>query len=121
MSLSIDESILILKAEIIAQDWRLSAKRIARLEEVFACLRAQFEGRKIFLAILTMAASVLAYIKKSGDTFEPTALDFFKEAIARVVTIYEDHDSHPEQDEKVFKAVFSRFNLLKDKLKSGRL
>ncbi len=67
VTLSIEESIQRLKAEIIAQDWRLSPNRASQLEAAFNCLRQRFMTRKATHAMLVMAESVLNYIKKKAS------------------------------------------------------
>lgn len=113
MTLSIDESLQKLKAEILAQDWRLPPKRIEPLEEAFACLKQRFKSRKHVLAILTMADSVLLHLKKQEGDPLPQCLDFLKEAMAHVVSIHEDGKFNPESEEALFKRVYSQFTLLK--------
>lgn len=116
MPLSIEESIKKLKAEIIAQDWRLSPKRAAGLEEAFQCLRQRFKNRKATHAMLVMAGSVLDYIKKRGGK-PPETIDFLKESMAHVVNLYEDLTFDPEREELVFAGLFKRFQRLKNKIK----
>ena len=118
MILSIEDSIKRLKAEIISQDWRLSQTRSELLEAAFHCLRQRFKNRKATSAMLTMAASVLEYIKKRGGN-PPETIDFLKEAMAHVVNLYEDLSFDPEKEEKVFKGLFKRFQALKEKIKAG--
>lgn len=117
MSVSIEEAIQRLKAEIIAQDWRLSQKRADALEAAFACLRERFRNRKSTQAILFMVGSVVGYIKKRGDIL-PAAIDFLKEAMAHVVSLYEDLDFDPEKEEKIFTSLFQKFNKLKTTIKA---
>lgn len=113
MTLSIDESLQKLKAEILAQDWRLPPKRIEPLEQAFACLKQRFKSRKHVYAILTMGESVLLHLKKQEGDPPPQCLDFLKEAMAHVVSIYEDGKFNPEDEEALFKRVYSQFTLLK--------
>lgn len=116
MPLSIDESIQRLKAEIIAQDWSLSIKRIELLADSFTCLSNRFKNRKAAKAILTMAVSVLAFIKRKGDDSPAVSIDFLKECMAHIVSLYESDDFDPEKEEEVFKGVYHRFNLLKKQI-----
>nr|MBF0221324.1 hypothetical protein [Desulfobulbaceae bacterium] len=115
-ALSIEESIQRLKAEIIAQDWRLSPKRASQLEAAFDCLRQRFKTRKATHAMLVMAGSVLDHIKKKGGT-PPDTIDFLKEAMAHIVSLYEELAYDPEKEELVFQRLFNRFNRLKEKIK----
>ncbi len=116
MILSIEESIQRLKAEIIAQDWTLSQKRITLLEASFTCLKQRFKTRKAAFAILIMAGSVLDYIKRRGENTPIVTIDFLKEAMAHIVNLYEDGNFNPEQEEKLFRGLYSRFSSLKQQI-----
>lgn len=118
-ALAIEESIQRLKAEIIAQDWRLSPKRASQLEAAFDCLRQRFKSRKATHAMLVMAGSVLDYIKKKGGT-PPDTIDFLKEAMAHIVSLYEELAYDPDKEEEVFQRLFNRFNRLKEKIKQKK-
>lgn len=120
MILSIDESIQRLKAEIIAQDWSLSQKRITLLEASFACLKQRFKSRKAAFAILTMAGSVLDYIKRRGENSPTVTIDFLKESMAHIVNLYEDDNFNPEQEEKLFRGLYGRFSTLKQQINKDR-
>ncbi|MDD5758323.1 MAG: hypothetical protein PHI06_04500 [Desulfobulbaceae bacterium] len=115
MTLSIEDSILRLKAEIIAQDWRLSPKRADQLESAFQCLLDHFTNRKATHAMLVMAANVLGYIKNRGAS-PPETIDFLKEAMAHIVNIYEDLDDDRPKEDEIFQSLFARFNTLKEKI-----
>ena len=118
--LTIDESIQKLKTEILAQDWRLPQRRIESLEAAFACLKQRFKSRKSTLAILTMADNVLKYIKKYGLTAEPDFIDFLKESMAHVVTIYEEEKFDPKQEHQLFQRVYEQFGRLRKKIDAAR-
>ena len=118
-TLSIEESIQRLKAEIIAQDWRLSPNRANRLDAAFACLRQRFKSRKATHAMLVMSGSVLDYIRKKGGS-PPETIDFLKEAMAHVVSLYEELAYDPEKEEQIFQKLFSRFTQLKEKIKQKK-
>lgn len=115
MTLSIEDSILRLKAEIIAQDWRLSPKRASQLEAAFLCLLDHFKNRKATHAMLVMAANVLDYIKNRGAS-PPETIDFLKEAMAHIVNLYEDLADDPPKEEEIFQTLFARFTTLKEKI-----
>lgn len=115
MTLSIEDSILRLKAEIIAQDWRLSPKRADQLESAFQCLLDHFTNRKATHAMLVMAANVLGYIKNRGAS-PPETIDFLKEAMAHIVNIYEDLDDDRPKEDEIFQSLFARFSTLKEKI-----
>lgn len=117
MAISIEESIQRLKAEIIAQDWRLSPRRAEQLSGAFSCLKQRFKTRRATHAMLVMADSVLAHIMKNGAD-PPETIDFIKEAMAHVVDLYEDLSFDPEKEDKVFKRLFKRFDILKKEIKN---
>ena len=119
MALSIEESINRLKAEVLAQDWRISPKRAEQLEDAFSCLRQRFKTRKATHAMLVMACSVLDHIKKSAGT-PPETIDFIKEAMAHVVSLYEDLTYDPGKEDKIFKGLFRRFNSLKQIIRQNK-
>jgi hypothetical protein len=120
LELTIEEAVQRVKAEIIAPDWRLNARRIESLAEAFSCLEKRFPNRKGLKAILTMAGNVLQYIKVHGDHSPPDSIDFLKEAMADVVNLYEDVNYDPEQEKRLFKKDFAHFQRLKEKIKSHR-
>lgn len=115
MTLSIEDSILRLKAEIIAQDWRLSPKRAEQLESAFRALLDHFKDRKATHAMLVMAANVLEYIKNRG-TSPPETIDFLKEAMAHIVSLHEDLADDQAKEEEIFQTLFARFTALKEKI-----
>ena len=120
MILSIDESIQRLKTEILAQDWRLSPRRLEAIEAALSCLNKRFKTRKGMHAILAMADSVIAYIKKQEDAPPTATIDFLKEAMAHVVNLYEDRDYNPEHEEELFQRVFKRYTALKQQVQINR-
>ncbi len=120
MNFSIDESIRTLKAEILAQDWRLPPRRIEPLEASFACLKQRFNTRKHTLAILGMAEAVIQYLKKRETVPDPLFIDFLKEAMAHVVNIYEEGKFDPEREAILCNRIYGRFNILKEKIKAEK-
>ena len=116
MIISIDESIQRLKAEILAQDWRLSARRLESIEAAFSCLNKRFKTRKGMHAILAMADSVIVYMKKLDEAPPPVTIDFLKETMAHIVNLYEERDYNPDHEDELFKRVFKRYNTLKQKV-----
>ncbi len=120
IQLSIDDSIKRLKTEVIAQDWGLSTKRIELLDAAFFCLKQRFKNRKAAHAILIMAGSVLEYVKRKGENTPADSIDFLKESMAHVVNLYESEEFDPEEDEKLFKGLYYRFNNLKEKIKTAK-
>ena len=65
-----------------------------------------------------MASKVLDYIRQKGESRVPATVDFLKEAMAHIVTFYEDPQFDPANDKKIFKSVYRRFTLLKEKILS---
>ncbi len=119
-TITVEEAIQRLKWEIIAQDWSLSPKRILLLEKAFLFLKEHYADRKPVHNILTMADSLLHYIKDRGENIPSASIDFLKEAMAHVVNIYESEDLEPEKEERLFKILYYRFDKLKGKIRSGR-
>lgn len=117
--LTIEESIKRLKAEIIAQDWRISPKRTEMIETALLCLQQHFQERKATHAMLIMALSVLDYIRKKGSN-PPETVDFLKETMANVVGQYEDLEYSPLREEEIFRSLFAHFSKLKELIKTGR-
>ncbi len=113
----VEEAIKRLKAEVIAQDWRLSPKRAVSLEEAFQGLRQHFKAHKAIQAMLTMAGSVLEHIRKRNGN-PPETIDFLKEAMAHIVNLYEDLDDEPGREKTVFDTLFKRFQDLKQRIKN---
>ncbi|MFH7321094.1 hypothetical protein ACHHRT_10860 [Desulfurivibrio sp. D14AmB] len=109
MSISIDESIRLLKAEIIAQDLQLPARRIEPLQEAVSCLKLRFKSRKNILAILGMADGVIRYIQRHQVHADLDCLDFLKEALAHVVNVYEEGKFVPEREEELGKRMYKKF------------
>lgn len=120
MSISIDESIRILKAEIIAQDLQLPPRRIAPLQEALACLKLRFKSRKNILAILGMAEGVIRYQQQHGVHSDPDCLDFLKEAMAHVVNVYEEGKFDPVGEEALGKRMYKRFAGLRQTMAARR-
>jgi len=112
---SVDDSILQLKAEIIAQDWRLSPKRVKQLEAAFGCLLEHFKTRKAIHGMLVMADNVLRYVNAHG-TSPPATIDFLKEAMAHVVSCHEELADDASYEEATFRRLFAHFSALKEKI-----
>lgn len=121
MILSIDDSIQRLKAEILSPDWSLALKKIETLEAAFTCLKNRLKTRKNAFGILSMADSILQYAKKRQDPLPPEFVDFLKEAMAHVVTMYEETKFDPDRDAELFRRVYAKFLHLKEKVKTDKL
>jgi hypothetical protein len=63
-----------------------------------------------------MADSVLLYAQKRQGQAPPEFIDFLKEAMAHVVTMYEDGKFDPERDAELFKRVYGKFVKLKERV-----
>jgi len=120
MNMQEEEAFQRLRAEILAQDWRLSSRRIEALFMAFDTLERVFEARKGPVYILGMARGALDYLKRRGDEALPAALDFLKEALAHLVSIYEDENMTAGREAELFNKAYERFNKLKERIKSGR-
>lgn len=112
MTLSIQESIIQLRAEVIAQDWKLSPRRAELLKDAFACLKQRFKNRKTPHDILTMADYILDHGIKNNYVFIPPAIDFLKEAMANVVSLYEDPLFDPDREVKLLKTFQTKIDKL---------
>jgi len=116
---SITDSIQQLKKEVISADWQLSPKRAELLDAAFTCLKQRFKTRTALLAIITMASNALEYIRSHGS--QATAIDFLKEAMAQIVTIYENETFVPEEEKKIFEILYNRFLLLKQTVQKEKI
>jgi len=113
--LSLDESILKLKTEILSQDWSLSQKKIKPLQAAFACLQNRFSTRKNALAILAMADSILLYAQKRQAPVPAEFIDFLKETMAHLVNMHEDDKFDQNEDAELCKRVYGKFTKLREK------
>lgn len=112
MTLSIQESIIRLRAEILAPDWKLSPNRADLLKEAFTCLKQRFKNRKTPHDILIMAEHILDHGIKNNYVFIPPAIDFLKEAMANVVSLYEDPLFDPDREVKLLKTFQTKIDKL---------
>ena len=110
-----EQSIHHLKNEIIAPDWRLSPKRIEKIEAALACLSHFFHQQKSTQGIVTMAQNVLGYLKKSNCK-KTTAIDFLKESMAHIVSIFEEDSNQERQANILFRQTYKHFQFLKKQL-----
>jgi len=117
VTLSIQESIERLKAEIIAPDWQLGSRRAALLKPAIFCLKQRYTSRKALHALLTMAGSVVDY-RERNENLPSAAIDFLKETLAHIVTLHEEKDFVPEKEEKIFQRIYNRFKKLKKEIQA---
>lgn len=108
-----DEAVRRLKAEIISPDWRLTGSRLALLEAALGSLRHALTARRDAVAVVTMAESVLLYIKRHQALDTYILLAFLKEAMALAVSLHEEATPDPLQDAQTFRAVYQRFQAIK--------
>ena len=118
--LSPEESIQRLKAEIIAQDWRLPEKRATLLTAALHALKGSFNNRKAAFAVLIMASNILRYLQKMNGQQVAGTVDFLKEALAHIVTFYEAPMRDLVQEKKICNMLYRRFNQLKEKIQASQ-
>ncbi len=107
---SIDTAIAQLRAEIIAPDWQLSPQRITHLRAALTTLTSFFAERSHALALLKMASSVVDHI--DHHEAQAPALDFLKEDMAHIVSLYEDDIVDADRDKDIVKRAYKRFRRL---------
>lgn len=114
--ISRDEALQRIKAETIAFDWCLNQRRIKLLSASFAALEQALPGRRGFAYVLNMAGSTMVYLERHGDAALPAALDFFKQALAHLVTMLEEDDLSEVREAEIFHQIYERFEILKKKI-----
>ncbi len=102
-----EQSINSLRAEIIAQDWELSSRRLATLRAALENLGGCFQDRAGFQEIVRMAASLVEYVARRGDRASVEAIALLKEILAHIVSLYEE-DCEPIRVRTVHQAVLAR-------------
>ena len=116
MIASAEDAVRQIKAELMAQDWRINDRRLALLEDSLRLLSPAFQGRKSSRYIMEMARGTMRYIRKHGERSLPDALDFLKECLANLVTIYEGGKISPVREVAIFNRTYARFRKLKQKV-----
>ncbi len=106
-----------LRAEIIAPVWQLSPQRIIRLRSAFATLSDFFAHRTHALALLKMATSVVDHLEHHDN--QSNAVDFLKEAMAHIVSLYEDDEQDPHREKETASRAYKRFLRLNISLIKG--
>ena len=117
--MSAAEALQYLKAEILAQDWRLSPRRIETLTRAFAAIDREVAERRALMQMLGMARATLQYIERHGNAILPGVFDFQKESLAHLVTLIEDSDLTVAREAEICQLAYERFEALKRKLASG--
>ncbi len=106
-----------LRAEIIAPVWQLSPQRIIGLRSAFARLNSFFAHRTHALALLKMATSVVDHLEHHDN--QSNAVDFLKEAMAHIVSLYEDDEHDPHREKETASRAYKRFLRLNISLTKG--
>jgi hypothetical protein len=117
--ISIPEALQYMKAEILAQDWRLSPRRIETLTLAFAAIEKDSGSRQALAQMLGMARATLEYIGRHGNKALPDVFDFQKESLAHLVNLIEDHELTSTGEAEICRRAYERFEALKKKLASG--
>lgn len=104
---SINAAIQQLRAEIIAPVWQLSPQRIIRLRTALASLASFFTNRPHALALLKMATSVVDHSEHHEN--HCNTVDFLKEAMAHIVSLYEDDEYDPDREKETASRAYKRF------------
>ncbi|MEN8143210.1 MAG: hypothetical protein ABFQ82_06385 [Thermodesulfobacteriota bacterium] len=114
------EALQRIKAEILAFDWFLNQRRIDLLVAAFAAVKGALPGRRGYGYVLGMAGGTLAYLERHGDEALPEVLDFFKQALAYLVTMLEEGDLSQAREAEIFHLVHDRFKVLKKKVTTAK-
>ncbi|MDR9500950.1 MAG: hypothetical protein RI601_04065 [Desulfurivibrionaceae bacterium] len=117
MSSAIHAAIEQLRAEIISQDWRLSPRRLILLRAAFGRLSSFFSHRSHALALLKMAISVVNHMEQ--HSIQPADLDFLKEDMAHIVSLYEEDEEDAVQEKEIVRRTYKRFLRLNIPLVKG--
>ncbi|MBU1639809.1 MAG: hypothetical protein KKG53_04920 [Proteobacteria bacterium] len=104
---SISTAIEQLRAEIIAPDWQLSPQRLTRLKAALFKLDSFFTNRSHALTLLKMAISVVGHLEQHGN--QVNAVDFLKEDLAHIVSLYEDDEYDPVKEKETADRAHKRF------------
>lgn len=107
VTLSINAAIQVLRAEIIAPTWEISPQRLVQLRAALSDLNVFFATRPHALALLKMATSVVVHIEQQDS--QAKAVDFLKEAMAHIVSLYEDDEYDPEREKETASRAYKRF------------
>lgn len=119
MSSAIHAAIEQLRAEIISQDWRLSPRRLVLLRAAFGRLSSFFALRSHALALLKMAVSVVNHLEQHG--VQAAALDFLKEDMAHIVSLYEEDEEDAGHEKELVRRTYKRFLRLNIPLLKGEV
>ncbi len=112
-----DEALEIIRAEILAQDWRLSPSRRERIREALALYADQVRSRRGFAYIHSMAGGILAYLERHGEAAKSAAIDLLKECLAHLLAFFEGRDISRAREAEIFHGVFGRFQRLKKEIR----
>ena len=115
--MSPDEGLEIIRAEILAQDWRLSPASRQRLGRALDLFAGRVQGRRGFYYIHSMCGGILAYLEKHGDGARPAAIDLLKECLAHLLPFFDGRESSSAREAEIFHAAFGRFQKLKKEIR----
>ncbi len=115
--MSPDEALEIIRAEIMAQDWRLSPARLARLSEALGLHAPLAVRRRGFSYIHSMCGGLIAYLEKHGDEAVPGAVDLLKECLAHLLSFFEGRDISAAREAEIFHGAYGRFMKLKQEIR----
>lgn len=91
----------------MATDWQLSPQRLIRLKAALFKLNSFFTNRSHALALLKMAISVVGHLEQYGNQIN--AVDFLKEDMAHIVSLYEDDEYDPVKEKETAGRAYKRF------------
>lgn len=112
-----DEALAIIRAEILAQDWRLPPRRLARLSAALASCAGIAATRRGFSYIHSMAVGIISYLERHGDAAAAGAVDLLKECLAHLLALFEGRDISPAREARAFHGAYGRFVELKRKIR----
>ncbi len=112
MNISEHDAVVRLRVEVLAPDWQLSSNRITYLQGAFATLGSVLCHRPHCLAVLGMARNVLVYIAKRPANMGK-AMDFLKEAMAHIISMYEEDKPTEVGDKQHFLPIRKRYEVLR--------
>lgn len=119
MEMSSEEARARIKAEILAQDWRLNRRRAEGLRLALAVVGGELAGRPSLGLLVEIAKAALVCQDRYGESAPPGVLDFLKQVLARLTDLLEDEVVSAERDAEIFNKVHGRFLELRLLLASG--
>ena len=114
-----EEALTIIRAEIMAQDWRLSPSRLARLGRALAVHADTAAGRRGFSYLHSMCGGLIAYLERQGEAALPAAVDLLKECLAHLLCLFEGREISRAREAEMFNGAYGRFLKLKDEVRAA--